>query len=177
MSQACRHLDIVFCVCRRKYYVKMSVSICMCLIRVRGKRGGVTYVTVRSNSWGQTPTVLTIFPHMGRGVEYMHRFPACRMRRQKRCPDGSASTAWDYAGLLCSLYSLGWRYQDADPKRCHYSQTSHAHSKLFLHMEQHVADWVPPFPHTQHSPPFVQILPFSPFTSPPSSSSFYMYEN
>ena len=27
------------------------------------------------------------------GVEYAHRFPACRMRRLKRCPDGSTSTA------------------------------------------------------------------------------------
>ena len=26
----------------------------------------------------------------------------------------SASTAWDYAGLLCNLYSLGWRDRDAD---------------------------------------------------------------
>ena len=53
----------------------------------------------------------------GLGVEY-----ACRMRQLKVCPDGSASTAWDYAGLLYNLY------QYAGPKRCHHSQTSLAQS-------------------------------------------------
>ena len=42
----------------------------------------------------------------------------CRMRRLKGCLDGSASTAWDYAGLLCNLY------RDAGPIHCHHSQTS-----------------------------------------------------
>ena len=41
-------------------------------------------------------------PPCGWGI-IQPRFPACRMRRQKVCPDGSASTAWDYAGLLCNL--------------------------------------------------------------------------
>ena len=62
----------------------------------------------------------------GRAVEYAHRFPACCMRRQKACPDGSASTAWDYAGLLCNLY------RNASPKCCHYSQTFRAKSSLNL---------------------------------------------
>ena len=56
----------------------------------------------------------------GRAVEYVHRFPACHMRRLKGCPDGSAS--WDYAGHLCNLH------RDVNPKRCHHSQTSRAQS-------------------------------------------------
>ena len=60
----------------------------------------------------------------GRGVECAHRFPVCRLRRLKGCPDGSASTAWDYAGFLCKLH------RDAGPKRCHHSQTSRAQSPL-----------------------------------------------
>ena len=50
-------------------------------------------------------------PSCGRGVEYAYRFPACRMKRLKGCPDGSASIAWDYAGLLCNLD------RDAGPKQ------------------------------------------------------------
>ena len=53
-----------------------------------------------------------------------HRFPACHMRWLKGCPDGSASTARDYAGLLCNLY------QDAGPKRYQHSQTSRVQSTL-----------------------------------------------
>ena len=52
------------------------------------------------------------------------------MRRLKECPYGSASTRWDYPGLMSNLYHLGWRYQDADPKRCYYSQTSCVESPL-----------------------------------------------
>ena len=40
-------------------------------------------------------------------IENAHRLPACRMKRPKGFPDGSTSTARDYAGLLCYLYSLG----------------------------------------------------------------------
>ena len=43
---------------------------------------------------------------------WANRFPACRITRLKEYPNGSASAAWDYAGLLCNLY------QDAGPKRC-----------------------------------------------------------
>ena len=63
----------------------------------------------------------------GRGVEYAHRIPACRMRRLKGCPDSSATTAWDYAGPLCSLY------RDAAQKRCQHSQTFTAHSTPLTH--------------------------------------------
>ena len=65
-----------------------------------------------------------MLPPCGRRVYYAHNFPACRMRRLKGCPDGNASTAWDYGGLLCNLY------RDAGPKRCHHSQTSRAQSPL-----------------------------------------------
>ena len=58
------------------------------------------------------------------GVEYAHSFPACCMRQLKGCRDGSASTAWDYAGLLCNLYL------DDGPKHFHHSQTSRAISPL-----------------------------------------------
>ena len=46
------------------------------------------------------------------------------MRRLKGCPNGSASTAWDYAGLLFNLY------RDAGPKCSHQSLTSHAQPQL-----------------------------------------------
>ena len=55
---------------------------------------------------------------------YAHHFPPCRVKLLKWCPDGSASTAWDYADLLCNLY------RDAGPKSCHYSQTSRAQFPL-----------------------------------------------
>ena len=58
------------------------------------------------------------------GVEYAHRFPVCRMRRLEGCTDATATTAWNYAGLLCNLY------RDAGPKRCHLYQTSRAQSSL-----------------------------------------------
>ena len=61
-----------------------------------------------------------IIPPCGRGVEYAHRFPVCRVRRLKEGSDGSVSTAWDYAGLPSPLNSL-------------------------LHVVQHVPDWVAPF--------------------------------
>ena len=61
---------------------------------------------------------------MGGWLEYAHRFPACRVRRLKGCPVGSASTAWDYTCLLCNLY------QEAGPKHCHNSQTSRSQSPL-----------------------------------------------
>ena len=64
------------------------------------------------------------FSPCGRGVKYAYRLPACCMRGLKRCPDGSASTACDYASLLYNLY------RDAGPKHCHYSQTSRAKSPL-----------------------------------------------
>ena len=57
-------------------------------------------------------------------VECAHRFPACRMRRLKGFPVGSAFTVWDYAGILCNLY------RDAGPKCCHHFQTSRAQSPL-----------------------------------------------
>ena len=47
------------------------------------------------NTWGIA---------FGRGGEYAHQIPARCMRRIKGCPDGSASTACDYGGLLCNLY-------------------------------------------------------------------------
>ena len=56
----------------------------------------------------------------GAGSIIAHRFPSCRMRWLKGCPVGNASTAWDYAGLLCHLY------RDAGANRCHYSQPSRA---------------------------------------------------
>ena len=52
--------------------------------------------------------------------------------------------AWDYAGFLRNLC------RDAGPKRCQHSQTARVQS--LLHMVQHVADWVAPFPRSQHSP-------------------------
>ena len=51
-------------------------------------------------------------------VKNAHRLPEFHMRPLKGCPDGTASTAWHYADLLCNLY------RDTDPKRCHQSQTS-----------------------------------------------------
>ena len=65
-----------------------------------------------------------VFTPWGQAVEYAHCFPAWRIRRLKGCSDGSASTAWEYTGLLWNLY------QDVYPKRWHHSQTFHAQSPL-----------------------------------------------
>ena len=99
----------------------------------------------------------TISP-CGREVEYAQRFSACRMRCLKECPDGIASTAWDYAVLLPLLRNL---YRDAGPKRCQHSQT-------LLHMVQHAADWVASFLRSQHSP----LSPLKFFHTPPLLPSF-----
>ena len=76
----------------------------------------------------------------GGGVEYAHRFPACRMRRLKGCPDGSTSMTWDIpaswtdrdVGLV-----LGEKPPEKPrppvtdgPNRCQYSQTSRTESPL-----------------------------------------------
>ena len=55
-------------------------------------------------------------------IYVMCLFPACRMKLLKWCLDGSTSTAWDYAGLMCNLY------REAGLKRCHHSQTSRVQS-------------------------------------------------
>ena len=91
---------------------------------------------------------------LNHGVKYAHRFLKCRRRRLKRRrPDGSRSTACDYASLLCILY------RDAGPKRCHHSQTSRAQSPLTPFT--HVADWIVPFPRSQYySPPSFKLSPY-----------------
>ena len=111
------------------------------------------------------------------GSSHAHHFPARRMRRLKRCPDGSASPAWDNAGLLCKLYSLGWRDLNCHKILPLFSNLSFLiPSQRLIHMVQHVADWVAPFPRRQHYPPpplkyFYTLLPPPPSSSPPSSSS------
>ena len=88
---------------------------------------------------------MNINPPCGRRVEYAHRLPACRMRRLKGCPYGSASTTWDYTGLLCNN-----RHKTLPP----FSNVlCPIPTQPLLHMMQHVADWVAPFPRRQHSPP------------------------
>ena len=100
------------------------------------------------SSWLKT-VVTFLTPPCWQGVEYDHLFPSCRLWRLKDCPNGSASTAWDYAGLLCSIY---W---EAGPKRCDHSQNLSCPipSQPLLYMVQHVTDWVASFPRSQHSPP------------------------
>ena len=107
------------------------------------------------------------------------------MRSLKGCPDSSASTAWDYTGLLCNLY------RDSHPKHFHHSQTCRVQSPLnpfytWCNMLltgsaqcQHCQHSLvvstgsavltqsavgQQCPRSQHSP---QIPPYSPFTSPP----------
>ena len=48
----------------------------------------------------------------------------------KGSPDGSASKAWNYAGLLYNLY------RDVGPKHCHPSHTSSAQSLYSIHFTQ-----------------------------------------
>ena len=47
-------------------------------------------------------------------------------------PDGRTCTAWDYASLLCNLYSLALKTDDpgCQPKRYHYYQTSCTQSPI-----------------------------------------------
>ena len=51
-------------------------------------------------------------------MEYEQRFPTCRMKQLKGCPDGSASIAWDYAGL--PIY-MNWNKIEnlIQKRRCH----------------------------------------------------------
>ena len=51
--------------------------------------------------WGQSYN--SILLPCGRGVEYAHRIPACRMRRLKGCLDASASLAWKV-----DIFSFHW---------------------------------------------------------------------
>ena len=81
-------------------------------------------------------------------IYVMCLFPACRMKLLKGCLDGSTSTAWDYAGLMCNLY------RDAGLKHCHHSQTSRVQSSLNSFCTWcNLLDWVALFPCSQHSPP------------------------
>ena len=81
--------------------------------------------------------------------------------------------SWDYASLLWNLYSLGWRYRDAGPKHCDYSQTSRVSDlsilkpllNYFAHGATYCWLWL-------HHPSVVNILlllppilPYSSFTS------------
>ena len=90
----------------------------------------------------------------------------------------SGSTAWYYAGLLCNL-SLGWRdsgmlAQNAatilKPLR------PNPHSTRFTH----VANWVAPFPCSQHSSPFKflynlpPLLPSLKGRGPPKKMKFFI---
>ena len=67
--------------------------------------------------------------------------------------------SWDYASLLWNLYSLGWRYRDAGPKHCDYSQTSRVSDlsilkpplNYFAHGATYCWLWL-------HHPPVVNIL-------------------
>ena len=84
---------------------------------------------------------------------YCWYFPACRMGRLKVCPDGSASTAWDYVGLLCNLYSLDWRdrrKQAPNAATILKSFLLTSHKTTFTHGAT-VADWVATFLRSQHS--------------------------
>ena len=108
------------------------------------------------------------YPPCGWGVEYAQHFLVCRINRLKECPDGSASTAWNYTGLLCNLHSLQsrlkrlWCWPTMLPPflniPCPIS------TQPLLPMMQHV-DWVAPFPLVSISSSSPQILPYSPFTS------------
>ena len=73
----------------------------------------------------------------GRKVEYAHRFPACRMRRVTRCPDGSASKAWDYH--ISCVTSTGMPAQNAVIILNPF--VSNPHSAHFTNG----ANWVAPF--------------------------------
>ena len=77
------------------------------------------------------------------------------------------------------VYNPSNLYRDASPKRCQHSQTSRAKSPLnhFLNMVQHVADWVAPFPRSQHSPPSPHKLLHIPPSPPPSCSFTYVHES
>ena len=69
-------------------------------------------------------SIILVITPCGWRVEYAHRFLMGLLRQLKGCPEGSASTAWKYVGLLCNLY------RDSGPKRCQYSQTTRTQSPL-----------------------------------------------
>ena len=129
-------------------------------------------------------------------IYVMCLFPVCRMKLLKGCLDGSTSTAWDYAGLICNLY------RDAVLKQCasevlictiscvtssdHRLKRPRCRPKTlppfsnlscpipyqsFSHIV-HVADWIVPLFRSQHSPP--PLLKF--FHTPPSAPPPYVNE-
>ena len=121
-------------------------------------------------------SLLLFLPPVSGGLECAHRILASRMSRLKRCRDGSASTAWDHAGLLCNLYQKENR---CVPKMLpSFSNLSWPiPTQPLLHMVQHVADCAAPFPRSQHSPP-PPLKFFHTPASPSSPSSLpYMHEN
>ena len=72
------------------------------------------------------------------------------MRRLKGCTNGNASTAWDYACVMCNLF----------PKRFHHSQTSRAQSPL-----NHFYTWCNTLLTGLHHSPVVSIPLFLPSNS------------
>ena len=105
---------------------------------------------------------------MGGGVEYAHHFPAYRMRCLKRCSNDSTSTAWDYAALMCKLYSLAWRDRGmaAQNVATILKPLGPNPSQPLLHMVQHVSDWVVPFLLSQHFSPHPLNSSMFPLLSP-----------
>ena len=123
--------------------------------------------------WFSLSYIYAIFFTLWVGVEYAHRIPACRMRRLKGCPKGSASV------------SVGLRRHPVYPVTGCWPKTLPTFSNLscqvpthpFLHMVQHVADWVAPFSRSKHSPPPPHKLLHIPRSPPPFSSFPYMHES
>ena len=94
--------------------------------QVRKKKVFISSMLMQRRNYDRPPSPC------GQGAKYAHRCPTCRMMRLKGFHDGSVSTTWDCAGLLCNLYSLGYRDRDAVLSRCHHSQTSRAQSPLTI---------------------------------------------
>ena len=82
-----------------------------------------------------------------RGVEYDHRFSACRTKRLTGCPNGSVLQRGTMPTLMYPR--PGCRPKTLPP----FSNLScPIPYQTLLHMVQHVADWVAPIPRSHHSP-------------------------
>ena len=104
-------------------------------------------------------------PPCGQGLEYTHRILACRMRRLKGCPDGSASTAWNYDSLLCN------RMPTQNAANILIPLVPNPYSTPFTHGTTYcwLGCTIPLYSAFSSSSP--DILPYSPFTYPFSFSS------
>ena len=116
---------------------------------------------------------LKIIPPYGQGVEWAHRFPCASYEATKRGQVPMAARVWRRTTSASYITSTAYRWRNRGspfktlPIFSYLSCTISSPLNPILCMVRHLADWVAPLPHSQHSPSSSpQIPPYSLFTSP-----------